>query len=626
MAYREFHYEKQYAAPDTSQAFEAQMQGLTNLFRGMQQKQDERRKSADQFQYDLDKGAFENDTKIFGEVAKTVVDGAKNDFRTNGKISPQTGRLMQDGKTWQQMSVNQHERAKNLNSDIKSKTDPYYNPEPDLNLVKWATHGEKNDVDFRTRGERLAQAEKQLYGNDTFRFDLYRADYVKRQGQQSKSNEFKTKDGSYKTQFDQRAFWDNSSGKPGVTDDHAIRFLDSDQRVSKFYDSKISSEIDQEIKAMKSSKDERFSWMSGKSDVEIKNELINDPSKNGINQREYGVRVRDKAKADLDEADKINSKVSYTNIQNDSNNSGGRWNNKNILISESINGVAQDVKNPDGKMSTVSSYGPGGRITQKNGRAIQIDSTNPTRTNTRTGITSTKNKGSIRLNLTGYQAMPFKAGGAPFALQSNTPGRMIEEINNIPLESFDPNGKIKLQSQMKIGLNGYVIDEAGVLGDIQEQLMSLTDQIHLAEKNNDTAKKRSLESMLLNVNDLKEMVGAGDYDPQELLLAGNKAGVRKIQNDMILPADDSDLATINNVTGGFNLRDRNNWSEEMRSVDDAYRARAAEAKAQGYGVKKEGEKKVEPKKVTPEEFNAQWSKLKAGEKLVGPDGVTYTKK
>jgi hypothetical protein len=623
--YREFHYEKQYAAPDTSQAFEAQMQGLTNLFRGMQQKQEERRRAADQFQYDLDKGAFENDTKIFGEVAKTVVDGAKNDFRTGGKLSTKTGRLMQDGKTWQQMSVNQYARAKELNDVIKGKSDPYYNPEPDLKLVKWATHGENNDVDFRTRGERLAEAEKQLGGNDTFRFDMYRADYVKRQGLESKSNEFKTKDGSYKTVFDQRAFWDKSTGKPGVTDDHAIRFLDSDQRVAKFYDSKISSELDQEIKAMKQSKDSRYSWMNGLSEAEIKNELINNPSKNGINQKDYGIRVREKAKADLDEADKVNSKVSYTNVQNDENNSGGGWKNKNILISQSVNTIAQEAKTPEG-MKTVNSYGPGGRITQKTGRAVQIDTTNPIRTNTKSGITSTKNKGSVRLNLTGYQAMPFKSTGAPFALQSSTPEGMVEEVKNLPLEYFDPNGKMKLQPEMKIGLNGYVIDEAGVLGDIQEQLMTLSDQIHQAEKSGDIEKKQSLQYMEQNLVDLKEMVGAGDYDPQELLLAGNKAGVRKVQNDMIIPADDSDLATINNVTGGFNLRDKSNWSDEMKMVADAYRARAEEAKAQGYGVKKEEEKKDEPKKITPAEFNAQWANLKSGQKLVGPDGKTYTKK
>jgi hypothetical protein len=31
-------------------------------------------------------------------------------------------------------------------------------------------------------------------------------------------------------------------------------------------------------------------------------------------------------------------------------------------------------------------------------------------------------------------------------------------------------------------------------------------------------------------------------------------------------------------------------------------------------------------RITPEAFNAKWATLKPGQKLVGPDGVEYTKK
>jgi hypothetical protein len=616
VAYREFQYEKYYESPDNSQAFATQVQGLTNLFRGIQQKEEKRKADANQFEYDLDKGAFENDSKIFGEVANTVVSRGKNEFRSNGRLSPETQRLMIDGKTWQQQSQNQLERAKALNADIKSKADPYYNPEPDLNLVKWATHGENNDVDFRNRGERLSEAEKQLGGVNTFKFDKYRADYVKTQGQQSKEREFPMKNGSSKTIFDQATFW-APDGKPGVTDTHAIKFIESDQRVAQFYDDRISKALDQEIKAMKSSGDARTEWMKGMDELEIKNELINNPSKNLVNQQEYGVRVRDAAKRDLSESDRINSKVNYTSLQSDDN--GGRWSNKNILIDESVNTIAQEAKTANG-MQTVTSYGPGGRITQKSGRAVQIDTMNPIRTDIKRGVTTKNNKGSVRLNLTGYTLMPVRSGSAPFALKSNTTEGMLEEINNLPLEYFNPEGNMKLQPEMKIGMNGFVINEAGVLNDVQDQLLSLSTQIADAVKSNDKDKESSLRNMDYNLQELKEMVGSGDYDPQELLLAGNKAGVRKIQNDMIIPADDSDLSTIKNVTGGFNLKDKSNWSDDMRQVSDAYSKRAAEAKAKGYGSVEK------PKSITPEEFNSKWTSLKSGQKLVGPDGKTYTKK
>lgn len=136
MAYREFHYEKQYEAPDTRRAYEVQVQGITNLFSNLRRRQEEKRKASDQFNYDLDKGAFENDTRILTELAKNVTQRGKSEYRNSGRLSLETDNEMKNGLGWQQQSVNQMERAKTLNADIKSKTDPYYNPEPDLNLVK----------------------------------------------------------------------------------------------------------------------------------------------------------------------------------------------------------------------------------------------------------------------------------------------------------------------------------------------------------------------------------------------------------------------------------------------------------------------------------------------------------
>ncbi len=622
MAYREFHYEKQYAAPDTSQAYAAQIHGITNLFRGIQQKQDQRRKAVDQFNYDLEKGAFENDTKILTELAKNVTARGKQEFRSTGRLSLDTERTMKDGLGWQQQSINQLDRAKQLRQNIidKATKDTYYNPDPDLNLVKEATHGKDNDVDFRTRGERLANAENLVGGVDTFKFDNYRADYVKRIGQQWTDIESPLKSGASKTIRNEATFWDPDKGTPGVTDKDAVKFIESDKRVIQYYDSKISDDLDAEIKAMKSSGDARTSWMKGMSDVEIKTALVNDPTKNLINQQEYGNRVRDKAKADLTEADRINSKVSYTNIPGDKNGSGGRWSNPNILHNNAVNVLAQEAKSSDGSMKAITTYGPGGRFTQKSGKPIQIDTTNPVRTDIDRGITTRNNKGNLRFNMTGYMLMPVRKGMAPFALKEDSAEGMIQEINNIPLRDFNPDGQMGLQPELKLGLNGYTINEAGVLNDVQDQLFNISSQIADATQTDNKEKLATLQNMEYNLNELKEMVASGDYDQQDLITAGNKAGVRKIQNNFILPADQSDIATIKNVTGGFDLKDRSFWSPEMLAVDAAYKARYQEAKAQGFGAEEK------PKQITPEEFNAKWSTLKSGDKIVGPDGKTYIKK
>lgn len=54
--------------------------------------------------------------------------------------------------------------------------------------------------------------------------------------------------------------------------------------------------------------------------------------------------------------------------------------------------------------------------------------------------------------------------------------------------------------------------------------------------------------------------------------------------------------------------------DKTYDLSDAKQAREAYEAVEGKG-----------KKISPEEFNQKWSKLKSGESLVGPDGKTYTK-
>lgn len=622
MAYRQFRNEATYEAPDLSPIIDNTTQAISGLFRSLAKEKADRRRAAEQFEFDLDKGEYENDTKILTELAKNVATRAKQELRETGRLSQQTEALMKDGMGFQTASKNQNERAKTLRQNINDKSlrDPYYNPQPDLNKIILATHGEKNDVDFHTRGERLAEAEKSIGGADTFRFNKYRADYVKQIGAQSR--DVVTEDGTRKSSnYAKATFWNTKTGKPEVTDDHAIDFINSEERVKEYYDTQVSQQLDDEIKKMKSSGDKRTDWMKGLSDDEIKDELIANPSKNLINKKEYGVRVRTMAKEDLSEADRIDTKVSYEKKDDtDKNNSGGRWKNPNILHTSTINTFAQQAKsNTTGAMEPVTTYGPGGRFTQKSGRPIQIDTSNPVRTDIGRGLTTKNNKGSLRMNLTGYQLMPVKKGGAPFALTANTVDGMIEQINKMPLERF-----AGLEPELKIGLNGYTINEAGVLGDVNDKMLTIASQIAEARERNDKEKLRSLEDMEFSLNELKSMI-SGDYNEQELILAANKAGIRKTKEDLIIPANESDLATINNLTAGFNLKDKSYWSPEMLALEEAYQKRYNEAKNAGFGAKKE-EPKAESTTITPEEFNARWQNLKSGDTLVGPDGKTYTKK
>jgi hypothetical protein len=609
MAYKEFQVEKIYEAPDQSgfldkynAANAAKMQGITNVFRSMQQKQELRRKTADQFQYDLDQGAFENDTKILGELAKNVTTRAKTELREGGKLSADTDMLMKDGVTYQQSSKNQMERLKQLRQNIADRkgNDNFYNPQPDLDLLKEAANGKNNDVDFRTRGERLNQAEKQVGGLKTFLRDKYTANYIKEIGTQFKKNEFPTKSGSTMTKYDQRTFW-KDDGTPGVEDKHVVRFLNSEPRVAQSYENDVNQQLDEEIDAMRNSSDSRTAWMKDLSDEEVKAKLIADPfivgedgkkvARNIINPTEYGKRVRDLAKKDLQEFDRVNSELSYSNIKDDKNDSGGAWKNDNILHNHAVNSYAQEAKKADGTMSTVNTNGPGGIFTQKNGKPILITSSNPTRTDINKGITTNSNKGNFAFNMTGYTLMPVRANNAPFALQSSDTEGMLKEIENIPLEHFNPNGNMRLKPTMQIGLNGFTINKANVLNDIQTKKRDLSKE--LSDRNIDTKKSDEIKDLMYRLDEVKEMVSSGEYDIDDLINATNSAGINQIQKDWLIPANSADIAALKNTTGGFDLNNKDFWSEDMKVVADAYAKRAEEAKAQGYGVKKE-----EPAKIT----------------------------
>lgn len=626
MAYREF-----YKGIDTPEIDYSPIErGITGLFQSLAAQQKAKTNASNQFNYDLDQGAFENDTKILNELAKNVTERARTELKSTGKTTLETEKLMKDGLSYQQTSKNQLERTKALRQNINDRAtkDPYYNPEVDISLIQEATHGKDNDKDFRTRGEALAEAEKRVGGVDSFMFNKYRADYVKGIGAQSKEKTTGTPNAKNSI-YNQATFWDEKTGAPGVTDNAAVSFLESDRRVTQYYDSKMNKVLDEEIKRMKSSGDERVSWMKGKSDEEIKNELINDPTKNLVNQNDFGVRIREAAKSDLKEADRINSKV-MVDYSGDKNLSKGGWSNPNILKTDAINGFAQSGRQVgSGEDKVFTGYGPGGRITQKSGRPITLNTTNPVRSDITKGVTTRNNTGNLSLNMTGYQLMPVKKGFAPFVLQSNSIDGMIDEINKMPNEYFDPNGKVGLQPNLKIGLNGYTLNEANVLNDVNDKMFDIADQIRVANETQDTDKIASLENLQYSLNEIKSMVAEGNYDERDLLFAANKAGIRKVKEDWVIPADNSDMANIRNITGGLDLNDKKSWSPDMRLLDDAYTKKYQQAQASGFKSQQGEVPKGKAKKattITPDEFNQKWSTLKSGQQLMGPDGVLYTKK
>lgn len=625
MAYREFHYEKTYAKPDTSRFLDASTQAVSNLFQSVGAQHRQKQKNVDQFNYDLSQGKFENDQKILTEYANNVVGRGKQELLNSGRVSNETSGMMNEGKSWQQLSQIQFEKAKALQSEVLARDtkDPYYDSQVDSQKIKVAANGENNDVDFRTRGERLDQVEKSLGGIDSFKYTDYRADYIKKLGESYKQRATGDPNSS-KDQYTQSTFW-LDSGKPGVTDKHAIDFIKSDPqgRVDAWYNQKVNDQLDSEIKKMKASGDTRNSWMKGLKDEEIKNELINDPSKNSINSQDFGIRKRDLAKTDLSDANRINSKVSVEYKADKNNN--GLFKNENIVHSYSFNNDKMYSGAPGAERTPNFNPGPGGVLFQKNGKPLQFTSNNPVSTNLNSGSTTKSKIGSRPFNLTSYQLQAFTSDGRPVTLDGSTPNDMIESIKKIPLEQFDPNGAYKLNPEMNIALQGYSVNPANILNAANNQEQSINAKIAEAQNSNNSDEVAVQEENLQKLHVLKSMIQAG-VDDQELSLAASRAGIKGVQTNELVQATDTDLGSIKAITQGLDLKNPDYWNDGMKSVQEAYKARAKQAQDAGYKSEKPKATKKSKSVITADDFNSKWQSLKSGESLIGPDGKTYTKK
>lgn len=449
MAYREFHVEPYYADPGVeiiNDGLNAAAQNISSLFNSIANRERDKNRQAASFQYALDKGSYESDQDLFREYAKNVKDRAVHDIKTTGKISPEVQQMQVDGLNLQRKSKIQYDKAKQLYDRIEQRRrdDPYYNPQPDNEkLDKSADY----EVNVNTRGEIIDDVWNNIGKTDaSFLYNKYKADYVKTKGDTFKENTYGT-DNVKKTNFDEAVFWDDATGKPGVTDSHAIDFIKTDPRVDQHFNTVVQDQLRKEISSMRASGDDRVAWMKGKSDAEVENELINNPSKNIINNKDFGVRKRELVKKDLQDADRVNSRVSVTyNTDKKENNSPIK--NDNIVHSYSFNtpkmmATAAGSEN----MSPFQANGPGGVLFQKNGKPILFQSTNPVRTNVNTGITSQSKIGNVPFNITSYQLTPFQSTGAPFLIQGNNYEEQLKSIENIPYEHFSPTGKYKLKPQ-----------------------------------------------------------------------------------------------------------------------------------------------------------------------------------
>lgn len=638
MAYREFHVEKIYEAPDVNILAEGLMRGaentsiaIGNLFRGIAEQKRAQRAAADQYKFDLGEGKFENDDKIFFQKGLNITQRGKDEIRTTGRISSELERdqnmSLQEKKQsdWQFKAMEQFEK----DIEAKSKEDKYYDPDIDRNKLKLAAYGEDNDVYYNTRGERLEEFGKSAFTDPkALRGKLYTYDYVGlfRQKMKEVSTGSPTAES---TRIDKTPFI-NEQGIPGVTINHAKEYLNSrpDGSVARWVESLVYDDMDADVRYMK----QRSPEFKGMSDDEVKLYLKSNPSENLFNKKDFATRVIEKAQDQLGEAADISSKIDYT-TKVDKSLTGGLYNNDNI--GHSYTDHQDDAVQTQTGVGFKGEFGgippeaqannmPGGilRIGKgtKVGQAIPVE-LNPRFTyNLRTG-SNQENRGTTPLNLTGYQTATYTKDGK------------LQPIDITKLESL-PNSAFKnLEPTMGIALRGYTMDYGNKLGELASRQSQLDDEYNAAVNANDIEKQERIQMQMNQLSQLKQQMNLSpsEFSDEDLLSAFKKSGVSttSIKKDVLVRASQADIDLINrNLTQGLNLNDKNKWSSDMISADQRYQRRYQQAAAAGFNDAPAAEQKAPAKKNTEPPIitnDDEYRKLPKGAQYRAPDGSLRTK-
>jgi hypothetical protein len=632
MAYREFYKEQPTIINDYS-PIERGLQSVGAIFSSIAASKKKQALATDQYKVDLSQGKFENDERLKNELARSLTEEGKNLLRNGKGFTSDYNKRLSEAVTLANSSKLQYDRWQdNLQSiNKRASEDKYYDPHYDEELLKEATHGRDNEVNFFNRGERLAKAEEVMGKNPyAFRMHDYTADYVKDVGLKEQQRSSGDPNAS-NTIFNRARFWDPKTGKPGVTDKDAIGFLNSrpDGSVKSYLETQVNDELTAEMENMKRSGDSRTDWMKGLSDAEIKNELIRDPSKNTINKNDFGIRVRDKAKLQLQDADEVQSKVDYQQ-KKDTSKTGGLYNNDAIAHSDTFYNEQVGTQGvPDrvaGAFKLNQNAAPGGILMiskgATTGKPIAFESGSKNIFNINSG-TVQQARGSATFNLTGYQVQAYDKNGKPYFIEAADPEELKAKIKSMPYSEFQ-----NLDPELKIALKGYSLNKGKMIGDIRSSTYNLNTELAKAKQDGNAEKASQIESQLYELDTFKSQLNgdSDDYTDDDILNAAARNGITAVRTDQLVKADKADLDKINTITEGLNLNKRDKWSPEMREVADLFNQKAKEAAAIGYKTARKSATKKAASTTQTVADQSQYDALPSGTEYIGPDGVKRRKK
>jgi hypothetical protein len=412
--------------------------------------------------------------------------------------------------------------------------------------------------------------------------------------------------------------------------------------VSNHYNWRMNEQLDQEIKQMKASGNSQNNWMEGMSESDIKNELINHPEKNTVNQKNYGVRVRDLAKHDLEEASGIQKKIDFeTKI--DTTKTAGKYNNDKITYGEFSQpeniGTSATI---DGRVADAHglsrNFAVGANLSISSGTVIKPVTMPRVTSNNVFSVRSGESYetvGGNSFNMTGYQVQAYRKDGTPYTIEAQNKEEFIKKIQNIPASELQ-----QMAPSMSIALRGYTINKGAILGDVAAKRKTLEQQLGEARAAGNVDDEVKINAQLASINYAAASMNAtaDEFSDDDILssMRMNGMSANQFQDDLLIRANDSDLSWINSNTQGLDLKNRSKWSSDMRQVDEAYQSvwKAAQGSTEKVihqkvtpiknTVKKTqvAEKQNEPIKVDSQEA---YDKLPSGSTYIDPKGVVKKK-
>lgn len=514
---------------------------------------------------------------------------------------------------------------------LKKSDDSYYNASFDEENLKKTFH------DSLDSPEKIkAHLDSIRVGERTQDYDRGKivADYVKGVGKKVTEYDNTTDSGLKTTNYKSNQFI-NDKGVPEITDDHVNDLLKKHPIMYKTYAEEANDQILNEIKIARAADEQ---WARGKSDEDLFSDIYHgnsgnpntptveakDDNGNTIRDEKgkivkvpisFGTRINELAKRDISQYEDthIKSSIDASNYQ-----AGSRYG----ITSKAYNPPADGFK--QGDLS-----GPSRMLVKKTGtgdnRFLYIPASqaewrydNDTGKYVKTGVNS-----SIPFVMTSYQWGPVDADGKPVVLKANSTEDLLRIIND-PKTIFGPNG---ITGARPI-ISGRAIDKASVLNLAYNggKLKGLEDEVL---RNPDD---KNLKNDLTGLHEALDNIQADRSFDSQLIQKYIGADVIKNQSFATTP-EDPNVQAIQGDTQ-MNIYNPKSLNNDMRLVKDAIEKRVKEAsqhfdkKGPDMSLSKATTttKPDESAEMTPERFASEWSNLKSGQTLVGPDGKTYTKK